>query len=105
MKFANDLAATHPMNVRAAEMAKDVSSQTGGRVEIQLYPNNQLGSDTGMLTQVRSGAIDLLMFSPILLGVVVPVAQTARSAPPVHTARPAPSMMSSPRSRLCSIRN
>jgi tripartite ATP-independent transporter DctP family solute receptor len=75
LKFANDLAATHPMNVRAAEMAKDISNQSGGRVEIQLYPGNQLGSDTGMLTQIRSGAIDLLMFSPILLGVVVPVAQ------------------------------
>ena len=75
LKFANDLAATHPMNVRAVAMAKDISTQSGGRVEVQLYPNNQLGSDTAMLTQVRSGAIDLLMFSPILLGVVVPVAQ------------------------------
>ena len=75
LKYANDLPATHPMNIRAAEMAKEISDKTGGKVEIQLFPNNQLGSDTAMLTQVRSGAIDLLMFSPILLGVVVPVSQ------------------------------
>jgi len=75
LKYGNDLPATHPMNVRATEMAKEISDKSGGRVAIELFPNNQLGSDTAMLTQLRSGALELLMFSPILLGGVVPAAQ------------------------------
>ncbi|KAF1048479.1 MAG: 2,3-diketo-L-gulonate-binding periplasmic protein YiaO [Herbaspirillum frisingense] len=75
LKYANNLALTHPMNVRAAEMAKAIAEQSKGRVEIQIYPNNQLGGDTDMLAQVRSGAIDMFTLSSLTLGTLVPVAQ------------------------------
>ncbi|MFL9925872.1 TRAP transporter substrate-binding protein [Herbaspirillum lusitanum] len=75
MKYANNLAMTHPMNIRAAEMAKAISEQTKGRVEIQVYPNNQLGGDTDMLAQVRSGAIDFFTLSSLTLGTLVPATQ------------------------------
>ena len=55
-KFANNTPVTHPMNMRAQEAADRIKEATGGRVEIQLFPNNQLGSDTDMLSQLRSGA-------------------------------------------------
>lgn len=72
LKYANNLPATHPMNVRAFEMAEKIKKESGGRVELQVFPNNQLGSDTDMLSQVRSGAIQFFTLSPGILSTLVP---------------------------------
>jgi tripartite ATP-independent transporter DctP family solute receptor len=61
--------------VRAKEMAARVAAETKGRVDIQLFPNNQLGGDTDMLSQLRSGAIDMFSLSPLILGTYIPAAQ------------------------------
>ena len=74
MKFASNLPAVHPLNVRAKEAAEAILKETGGRVDIQVFPNNQLGSDTDMLSQVRSGAIDFFTLSGLILSTLVPVA-------------------------------
>ena len=74
-KYANNLPVTHPMNARAKEMAAKIAAETKGRVEIQVYPNSQLGTDTDMLSQVRAGAIDFFTLSPLILGTLVPAAQ------------------------------
>jgi len=74
MKYANNLPAAHPLNVRAREAADAILKESGGRVEIQVFPNNQLGSDTDMLSQVRSGAIDFFTLSGLILSTLVPVA-------------------------------
>jgi tripartite ATP-independent transporter DctP family solute receptor len=75
LKYANNLPATHPMNIRAKEAAARIASESKGRVDFQIYSNNQLGSDTDMLSQVRSGAIDYFTLSPLILGTLVPAAQ------------------------------
>jgi TRAP-type transport system periplasmic protein len=75
LKYANNLPATHPMNVRAREMAAKIASESKGRIELQVYPNNQLGNDTDTLGQVRSGAVDFFTLSPLILGTLVPAAQ------------------------------
>jgi tripartite ATP-independent transporter DctP family solute receptor len=75
LKYANNLPATHPMNTRAREMAARIASESKGRIDFQVYPSNQLGSDTDMLSQVRSGAIDFFTLSPLILGTLVPAAQ------------------------------
>jgi len=74
MKFASNLPAIHPLNVRAKEATEAILKETGGRVDIQVFPNNQLGSDTDMLSQVRSGAIDFFTLSGLILSTLVPVA-------------------------------
>lgn len=74
-KFANNLPVTHPMNVRAREMAIRIASESKGRIDMQIYPNSQLGTDTDMLSQIRSGAIDYFMLSPLILGTLVSAAQ------------------------------
>ncbi|WP_369669680.1 hypothetical protein, partial [Enterococcus faecium] len=38
-KYANNLPVTHPMNLRAQEAADRIKAETGGRVEIQIFPN------------------------------------------------------------------
>lgn len=73
-KFANNLPDTHPLNTRAAEMAAAIKAETDGRVELQIFPNNQLGSDTDMLSQVRSGGIDFFTLSGLILSTLVPAA-------------------------------
>ena len=74
LKFASNLPAVHPLNVRAKEAADAILKESGGRVDIQVFPNNQLGSDTDMLSQVRSGAIDFFTLSGLILSTLVPVA-------------------------------
>jgi tripartite ATP-independent transporter DctP family solute receptor len=73
-KYANNLPATHPMNVRAREMAEAIKKETNGKVEINVFPNNQLGSDTDMLSQVRSGGIEFFTLSGLILSTLVPAA-------------------------------
>src|SRR4051794_13325047 len=73
-KYANNLPATHPMNLRAQEAADKIKAETNGRVEIQIFPNNQLGSDTDVLSQVRSGAVEFFTLSGLILSTLVPAA-------------------------------
>jgi TRAP-type transport system periplasmic protein len=73
-KYANNSPVTHPLNIRTTEAAARVKEKTGGKVEIQVFPNNQLGSDTDMLSQLRSGALEFFTLSGLILATLVPVA-------------------------------
>ncbi|MFO1271758.1 MAG: TRAP transporter substrate-binding protein [Rubrivivax sp.] len=73
-KWANNIPATHPSTVRIKEAADAIRAESKGRVDIQLFPNNQLGGDTDMLSQVRSGAIDFFPLSGLILQTLVPLA-------------------------------
>ncbi|MBB6307946.1 TRAP transporter substrate-binding protein [Xanthobacter tagetidis] len=71
-KYANNLPVTHPMNVRANEMVEAIKKETNGRVEIKVFPSSQLGGDTDMLSQLRSGGIEFFTLSPLILSTLVP---------------------------------
>ncbi len=73
-KFANNTPVTHPMNIRAKEAADRIHEATGGRMELQVFPNNQLGSDTDTLSQLRSGAVEFFTLSGLILSTLVPPA-------------------------------
>jgi tripartite ATP-independent transporter DctP family solute receptor len=70
-KYANNLPISHPMNVRAQEAMDKIREETDGRVAIQIFPNNQLGADTDMLSQVRSGGVEFFTLSPLILSTLV----------------------------------
>jgi tripartite ATP-independent transporter DctP family solute receptor len=72
-KFASNLPITHPLNVRTLQAAERIKTATGGRLEIQLFPNSQLGTDTDMLSQVRSGALEFFTLSGVILSTLVPL--------------------------------
>ena len=75
MKFGCNLPATHPLSTSAIKMASKIKLETKGRVDIQVFTYNQLGNDTDMLSQLRSGALDFMTLSPLILGSLVPQAQ------------------------------
>jgi tripartite ATP-independent transporter DctP family solute receptor len=74
LKYGNNLPLTHPLNIRAQEAADRIARETKGRVEIAIFPNNQLGGDTDMLAQVRSGGISFFTPSALVAATLVPVA-------------------------------
>jgi tripartite ATP-independent transporter DctP family solute receptor len=73
-KYANNLPDGHPMNARAKEMATAIKTETNGRFDLQIFPNNQLGSDTDMLSQIRSGGVEFFTLSGLILATLVPAA-------------------------------
>ena len=73
-KFANNLPDSHPFMKRAREMAAAIKTETQGRFDLQIFPNSQLGSDTDMLSQVRSGGIEFFTLSGLILATLVPAA-------------------------------
>lgn len=58
MKWGSFAPPDHPLSVNAVAAAKLISEESKGRVVINYFPSSQLGGDTDMLAQVRSGALD-----------------------------------------------
>ncbi|MDE1184276.1 TRAP transporter substrate-binding protein [Paraburkholderia sp.] len=71
-KYGNNLPLTHPLNVRAQEAANQIRDASKGRMEIRIFPNNQLGGDTDMLAQVRSGGIEMFTPSALVVSTLAP---------------------------------
>lgn len=72
--LAHDLPLAHPLNVRTVEACARIREATGGRIDIQVFPDSQLGSDLVSLGQVRSGEIEFLSVPGLILSSVVPAA-------------------------------
>ena len=74
LKFGNNNPENHPMIVAMSQAADRIKQESGGRVELRLFPNSSLGTDTDMLSQVRSGALELFALSGLVLSTLAPVA-------------------------------
>jgi tripartite ATP-independent transporter DctP family solute receptor len=72
LKLANDQTPTHPMNVATAEAIKRISDASNGQLEVKLFPASVLGGDPQMLSQLRSGALELAQVGNNVLASVVP---------------------------------
>ena len=73
-KVAHPLAATHPTNLRLKEAADQIAKDSDGRIELRLFPNNQLGGEVDLLNQVRSGAVEMFVVGGLVASSVVPMA-------------------------------
>ncbi|MEJ8815546.1 TRAP transporter substrate-binding protein [Variovorax ureilyticus] len=75
LKFGFNLAESHPITARSKEAAAKILQESNGRLEIRVFPNNQLGSDQDMFQQIRAGALDLFLNSGInVLSTMIPSA-------------------------------
>jgi tripartite ATP-independent transporter DctP family solute receptor len=73
-KFGHGFPNTHPFHVFLLGATEKIKQESNGRLEITVYGNNQLGGDTQMLSQVRSGAIQFFEGGGIILSILVPEA-------------------------------
>jgi TRAP-type transport system periplasmic protein len=74
LKYANNSPVTHPLTIFTTKAAERIKADSNGAVEIEVFPNNQLGGDTAMLSQLREGSIDFFTLSGLILATVVPAA-------------------------------
>ena len=73
-RYASNLTVDHPLNVYMRQCWEAVRQQTGGRLDVQIFPNSQLGGDTSVLSQLRSGAVQFFTLDGGILESLVPVA-------------------------------
>jgi len=59
IRWGESQAASHPQVMMAERIAKEVKEKTGGRIDIQVFPNSQLGSNKDMVEMVSSGALQM----------------------------------------------
>src|SRR5438445_13351196 len=79
-KFATGQDPSHPVNKRAQEAIDRIKEATKGRLEIRLFPANQLGPDTHLLAQVRTGGVAFFNQASSEPPTVLPAARIAHSA-------------------------
>ena len=57
LRYAHVGVANAPQTIYADEVAKLVKERTSGRIEIQVFPNSQLGGVGEMVDGIKAGAI------------------------------------------------
>lgn len=72
LKVATNTPETDPLAVYLKEAISAINAEAKGSVELRLFPNNQLGSNTDVLSQLRSGGVEFFPLSPLILQTIVP---------------------------------
>ena len=75
MKIAHTLPTSHPVHMGIEHFAERVKFHSGGRLQFDIFPNGQLGSETQTLEQMQSGTLDVAKVGGAELGSFVPVAK------------------------------
>ncbi len=71
LRFGHAHPVSDSQHVAALEFAKNVKERTLGGIDIQIFPNSQLGNDNTMISGVRGGTIDIEMSgNPYFTGIV-----------------------------------
>ena len=68
MRWADGQPATHPSPQSAVKAAAEIKEKTGGRIDVQSFPNGQLGSSRDMVESVASGALTMVTEGAAQLG-------------------------------------
>jgi tripartite ATP-independent transporter DctP family solute receptor len=71
-KLATGQSITQPINARLDQACARIKEASAGRMELKFFPASQLGSDTDLITQVRSGGIEFLNISGSVISTVTP---------------------------------
>lgn len=66
-RLAHNAAAGQPMDSATLRLAERMSEATDGRVEIQVFGANTIGSDAACTDMIREGTLDLLIVGPTYL--------------------------------------
>ncbi len=77
-RYAENQAADYPTTLGAEHFAQLVFERTGGRIQIVVYPDAELGSEAAVIEQLRFGGIDFARLS------LSPLAEVAPSLSVLH---------------------
>ncbi|GAC1339977.1 MAG: TRAP transporter substrate-binding protein [Acetobacteraceae bacterium] len=72
-KFGHTAPTSFPLHVRLAEAAAKIGQDSGGRMELLVFPDGQLGGDNDLLSQGRSGAIEFCQPTGQIMASLLPV--------------------------------
>jgi tripartite ATP-independent transporter DctP family solute receptor len=61
IRWADVMAPTHPAIMMMNRAAEDMKQKTSGRIQIQVFPNGQLGAGKDVLEAVSAGAVHLTL--------------------------------------------
>jgi TRAP-type transport system periplasmic protein len=74
LKMGGNLSTNHPAMLAMEKACERIRGESGGDIDIQFYNNLQLGSEPSMHSQLRSGALELMTTSGLILQTLVPIA-------------------------------
>jgi tripartite ATP-independent transporter DctP family solute receptor len=61
MRFGHPHPTSDSWQTASLQFAEKVKAKTGGKIEIQVFPNGALGSDPQMISAVRGGTLDITL--------------------------------------------
>ncbi len=68
LKLGHNLAEDHAVHISLTAFAADVAEKSAGTINIQIFPNCTLGSESDMISQVQFGMLDMAKVSASTLG-------------------------------------
>jgi tripartite ATP-independent transporter DctP family solute receptor len=69
-KVATGQSLTQPINARLDQACSRIREASNGRLDLKFFPASQLGSDTDLISQVRSGGIEFLNIAGSVISTV-----------------------------------
>ncbi|MES2959338.1 MAG: sialic acid TRAP transporter substrate-binding protein SiaP [Pseudomonadota bacterium] len=72
IRWGESLATNHPQVQMAERVAKEVKEKSGGRLDVQVFANSQLGSGKEMIESTSSGALQMTTDGAGALGTFLP---------------------------------
>lgn len=75
LRIGHDMPEDSVLHAAAQRLADALEERSGGRLQVALYPDQQLGNDHQMLEMTRRGELDLLLIPTAKLSVALPQMQ------------------------------
>lgn len=68
LKLGHNMAEDHAVHIAMAAFADAVKEKSNGSINITIFPNGTLGSETDMISQIQNNALDMAKVSASTLG-------------------------------------
>jgi len=68
LKLGHNMAEDHAVHIEMSAFAEAVKEKSNGSINITIFPNGTLGSETDMISQIQNGALDMAKVSASTLG-------------------------------------
>ncbi|CAK0763944.1 TRAP-type transport system periplasmic protein [Gammaproteobacteria bacterium] len=75
LRFGHNFKVNSALHVAAEKFAEIARHETNGRVEVTIYPEQQIGTDDQMIEMARNGTLDILLVPTANLSAAMPAMQ------------------------------